>query len=244
LEQELDPAPVSQVVEPAGAGGVVPGVEADIDVHRGEPDPMLDPPGTINQPAAGAARSLFWDLYDRVASSAELFAVPATAISVVVGELEAAIPVIRQSYQRHWGDACDIYVLTDRPFIPGQPDWNVVSSPSDLVSILDEGISHFPLLVLDVPRELPAFVRPLIQRLRGSGVGMVRYVLDGDPSDEDLATWFGELGRPSVLDLATPVGTDRILDLLDRGEPVVSVAGMPISTELLLAIRLDQERIV
>jgi len=91
--------------------------------------------------------------------------------------------------------------------------------------------------VLDIPQELPSFVRPLVARLRDGGVGLVRYVLDGDPDDEDLATWHGELGRPSVLDLASAVEPRRVLELLDRGEPVASVAGMAITTELLLALR-------
>lgn len=198
-------------------------------------DQQLEPSRTLPEVSGG-----FWDLYDRVAAFAELFVVPSSAISLIVGPLEATVPVIRQAYQRHWGSACDVYVLSDRQYIPGHPDWNVVSSPGDLVSVLEEGTSHFPLLVLDMPRDLPAFVRPLVQRLRNAGVGMVRYVLEGDPSDEDLATWSGELGRPSVLDLATPLPTQRVLDLLERGEPIATIAGMEISAELLLAMRFVQ----
>jgi hypothetical protein len=72
-------------------------------------------------------------------------------------------------------------------------------------------------------------------------VGLVRYVLGGDPSDEDLATWLGELGQPSVLDLASAVAPERVIELLERGEPMGSVAGMAITPELLTALRLDLE---
>jgi len=130
-----------------------------------------------------------------------------------------------------------VYVLTSRPELVTDPTWNVLTRPSELVTLLDEGLSDFPLMVVDIPRELPTWIRPLTSRLRANGVGLVRYVLDGDPSDEDLATWFGELDRPSVLDLAGQVPARRVIELLDRGEPVASVAGMAITADLLMALR-------
>jgi hypothetical protein len=65
-------------------------------------------------------------------------------------------------------------------------------------------------------------------------------VLDDDPDDEDVATWSGELGQPSVLDLAAPIDPARVVELLDRGEPVVSVAGRAVTVDLLTALRADQ----
>jgi hypothetical protein len=182
----------------------------------------------------------FWDRYDRAAAEAALARVPPASVIAVVGPLDAAIPVVRRCRHQHWmGERCDVFVLTQRRSIPDHPDWIVVAQPSDLVAVLEDDRSDFPVLVLDVPSDLPSFVRPLTNRLRQSGVGLVHYVLDGDPDDEDLATWHGELGRPSVLDLAAPVEPTRILELFDRGEPVVSVAGMSLTTELLLALRVD-----
>lgn len=182
----------------------------------------------------------FWDRYDEATASADLFAVPPAAITVVVGSLDIAMAVAERCQANHWVNECDVFVLTERRQIPGQPTWTALRRPSEVVAVLDEAQSDFPLIVLDIPRELPAWVRPLIARLRQSGVGLVHYVLDNDPSDEDLATWHGELGRPSVLDLACPVAPERVLELLDRGEPVSSVAGMDITTELLLALRLNR----
>ncbi|MGH1492430.1 MAG: hypothetical protein ACRBK7_24085 [Acidimicrobiales bacterium] len=183
----------------------------------------------------------FWDRFDEASAAANLFSVPPAAITVVIGPLEVSIGVARRCSARHWVGECEVFVLTDRANVPGEPTWNILRRPSDVVQVLENGESDFPLIVLDIQRELPAWVRPLVARLRQSGVGLVHYVLDDDPSDEDLATWHGELGRPSVLDLAAYVAPERINTLLDRGEPIASVAGMPISTDLLLALRLGAE---
>ena len=197
--------------------------------------PSQAPPVMASDPLPDA--DLFWDRYDRAAAAADLFAVPPAAVTAVIGPLDVAVPVARRCLERHWVSDCEVFVLTDRPHVPGEPSWKVLSRPSEVVAVLEEGLSDFPLIVLDIPRELPAFVRPLVARLRNGGVGLVHYVLDGDPDDEDLATWHGELGRPAVLDLAAAVEPGRVLELLGRGEPVAGVAGMAITTELLLAMR-------
>ena len=189
--------------------------------------------------AVGFEQYDFWDRYDEATASADLFAVPPAAITVVVGSLEVATPIAEHCQATHWVSECDVFVLTEQSTVVGQPTWTTVRRPSDVVAVIEGGESDFPLIVLDIPRELPAWIRPLIARLRTGGVGLVRYVMGDDPSDEDLATWHGELGRPSVLDLASPVAPGRVLELLDRGEPIASVAGMDITTELLLALRLD-----
>jgi hypothetical protein len=170
-----------------------------------------------------------------------LFAVPTAAVTTIVGDLDLALPVARRCRDTHWMSECEVHVLTTRPYVPGEPTWSVADRPSALVDALTASGHGFPLIVLDVPRELPPFVRPLLDRLRHDGVGLVRYVLGGDPSDEDLATWLGELGQPSVLDLASAVAPERVIELLERGEPMGSVAGMAITPELLTALRLDLE---
>ena len=181
----------------------------------------------------------FWDRYDEATASAELFAVPPAAITAIVGALHVAAPVAERCRASHWVTECDVYVLTSRPELVEDPSWKILKRPSDVVALLDDGLSDFPLIVVDIPRELPTWIRPLASRLRAGGVGLVRYVLDDDPSDEDLATWHGELGRPSVLDLVAAVPPNRVLELLDRGEPVASVGGMPITADLLMALRLS-----
>jgi hypothetical protein len=213
-------------------------------VHGLEMPPLEPPrePEEVHRPGRGFIafeQQNFWDRYEEATSSAELFAVPPAAITVVIGSLDVAVPVAERCQAGHWVSECDVFVLTEQEHIAGQPTWTTVRRPSDVVAVLEDGRSDFPLIVIDVPRELPAWIRPLVARLRDGGVGLVHYVLGSDPSDEDLATWHGELGRPAVLDLASAVPPDRVLQLLDRGEPLSSVAGMPISTELLLALRLN-----
>lgn len=183
----------------------------------------------------------FWDRYDEAQAAAKLFAVPQAAITVVIGPLEVSVEVAERCIASRRTGKGDVYVLTDRTALPEHPDWTILGRPSDVVQVLESDNSDFPLVVLDIEGELPAWLRPLVARLRQSGVGLVHYVLDDDPSDEDLATWHGELGRPSVLDLAGYVTPERVISLLDRGEPIVSVAGSPISTDLLLALQLGAE---
>jgi hypothetical protein len=217
-----------------------PGFNPDLD---SDPVGDIDSVGVVGaaarpEPAVDLRQLEFWDRYDDAAASAELFAPPAAAVAVVIGSMPATLAVARRCQVDHWVGACDVFVLTDRDDLVDDPSWTILQRPSDVVSVLEGGDSDFPLIVIDVADDLPAWIRPLMVRLRSNGVGLVRYVLDGDPSDEDLATWHGELGRPSVLDLAGYVAPERVVELLDRGEPVVSVAGVPISTELLLSLRL------
>ncbi len=233
---------LARQLEPAAVDELEPIEDQAIDA----PDPIdehqaIDGPEPVDEaPVGPVVPGDFWDRYDRARAEADLAEVPPAAVVAVVGPLEAARPVIRRCRRRHWMGRCDVFVLTNRPAVSDEPDWRVVGQPSDLVAALEEGGSDFPLLVLDVPSDLPAFVRPLVARLRERGVGLVHYVLDDDPADEDLATWHGELGQPSVLDLAGPVASARVLELVDRGEPVVSVAGCDLTTELLLALRIEE----
>ena len=200
--------------------------------------PQVEAPAPRGLGSVGFQQTDFWDRYDEAAAAANLFAVPPAAVTAVIGPLDVAVGVARQCRADHWAGDCDVFVLTERPEVPGEPTWTTLGRPSDVVAVLEDGKSDFPLIVLDIQRELPPWVRPLVVRLRESGLGLVHYVLDDDPNDEDLATWHGELGRPSVLDLPAHLEPGRVLELLDRGEPIASVAGMPISTDLLLALRL------
>ncbi|MEL6982063.1 MAG: hypothetical protein AAFO29_06535 [Actinomycetota bacterium] len=228
-EPEVEPAldPIGHTTDDPPA----PGPDRDV-------APFDEPP--VGAAGSGPLPGDFWDRYDQAKAEAELSVVPPAAVVAVVGPLDAAIPVIDRCRDRHWMGRCDVFVLTQLPSIPDHPDWTPLQRPSDLVAVLDEGGSDFPLLVLDVPCDLPAFVRPLVGTLRERGVGLIHYVLDDQPVDEDLATWHGELGQPSVLDLTGAVPADRVLELVDRGEPVVSVAGNDLSTELLLALRIER----
>ncbi len=240
VARQLRQAPDPAVDRASLTGEDGPAIEL-VDVEPGGP---ADPDWLIELGAQVGQWDNFWDRYDQATAEAKLAAVAPAAITAVVGPLQSAIQVTRRCRDQHWSGQCDVFVLTADGEVSDEPDWTVVSRPSDLVSVLTDGVSQFPMLVLDVPFDLPAFVRPLVERLRACGVGLVHYVLDGEPTDEDLATWYGELGQPAVLDLAGPVDPGRVLELLHRGEPVVSVAGMPLTDHLLLALRLHAERSV
>jgi hypothetical protein len=194
------------------------------------------PPRLGDEAGPGAG---FWERFARARADAELFDIPPVAVTAIVGSLPSLLPVARRCASQHWAGACEVFALTSQPEIVDEPEWQVVGRGSDLVRVAEQRQADFPLLVIDVPAELPMWVRPLLERLRRSGLGLVHYVLDGDPTDEDLATWHGQVGRPSVLDLLSAVRPHRALDLLDRGEPIASIAGVPVSAALLLALRSE-----
>jgi hypothetical protein len=184
----------------------------------------------------------FWQRYDTAREEAELLRVPPVAITAVVGDLVRVPPVVARCQADHWAGGCRVLALTSRPGAVPDPTWTALHRASDLVSALEGPDSEFPLPVIDLPGDLPAWLRPLLDRLRVGGVGLVRYVLAGDPSDEDLATWHGEIGRPAVLDLVSPLPPARVLELVERGEPVASAADVAMTAQLLMALRSEVDR--
>ncbi|MEM7275026.1 MAG: hypothetical protein AAF547_18230 [Actinomycetota bacterium] len=234
-ESMVAPEPVAPTASMAPVAPMSPVVSAEA-----APVPPVEPVGSVPSPTPPSSSLQFWDRYDEASAAAQLFAVPPAAVTAVVGSLEVAIPVVDRCQASHWVSQCDVFVLTDRPQLVDDPTWVCLRRPSDVVALLENGGSDFPLIVIDVPQELPVWVRPLVARLREGGVGLVHYVLDGRPGDEDLATWHGEIGKPAVLDLADTVEPARVLELLDRGEPIASVGGSAITADLLLALRLAE----
>lgn len=192
----------------------------------------------------------FWASYDEARAAADLFAVPPAAVIAVVGPLESVAGVVDRVRRRHWDGDSKVVLLTDRADGASNLDqadptpWTIVRRPDDLVATLDHDPGDAPVLVVDVPGELPSWMHGLISSLRGAGLGLVHYVLDGHPTDEDLATWHGQLGRPSVLDLAAPIEPARVVELLDRGEPIASIGGIELSAELLLALKTELQPIL
>lgn len=214
----IDPSPDAAFARPTTASTSAP-LASDLD--RG-PGPDVD----------------VWERLRQARAEAELLVVPSVATVAVVGPVDRARSVIELCRAQRWDDDGAVVVLTNRPNLVDDP-WTAVGRGSDLVDALEADDADFPLLVIDVPRELPLWVRPLVERLRNGGVGMVHYALLGEPSDEDLATWHGEVGRPSVLDLVSPVDPGRVLELIERGEPIASVAGFALGPELLLALQTE-----
>ncbi len=211
------------------------------------PEPSPDAPAdeSVDEDWQRPDPAEFWASYDEACAIADLFTVPPAAVIAVIGPLPSLINIVDRIRRRHWDGESDVVLLTDRANGACGLDqeetrpWTIVRRPDDLVAILDDDQRDAPLLVIDVPGELPNWIRSLIESLRLGGLGLVHYVLDGEPTDEDLATWHGQLGRPSVLDLASPVEPTRALGLLDRGEPIASINGIVLDAELLLALELE-----
>jgi len=204
---------------------------------------LLPPPAPVEavaRPAAPVDASSafgFWATYDRARREAELLDLPPVALTGIVGPLPIAVPVVERCRNGHWAGDCDVFVLTARPEAAGA-DWTVVADGRELAAVVADRQAEFPLVVIDVPPLLPGWVRPLLDELRQAGLGRIHYVLDGDPTDEDLATWHGEIGRPAVLDLVGAPPPHRVLELVDRGEPIASIAGVAMSADLLFALRI------
>ena len=207
---------------------------------------LLPPPASAGVPQPPADRSTgsafeFWAGYDRARREAELLDLPPVALTGIVGPLTIAVPVVERCRRSHWAGDCDVYVLTNRPREAGD-GWTVVADGTELAAVVADRQAEFPLVVVDVPPVLPGWVRPLLDELRHAGLGRFHYVLDGDPTDEDLATWHGEIGRPAVLDLVGAPPPRRVLELVDRGEPIASIAGVAMSADLLFALRREVSR--
>ncbi len=251
LDRELnDPTPLIDSHEPSSAtsptesDGISPG-ERDSGTNDSTVNESADEPADDDWHHPDSVD--FWAGYDEACAVADLFAVPPAAMIAVVGPLSSVADVVDGIRRRHWDGESEVVLLTDRAHGACNLDrtdpkpWTVVRRPDDLVATLDHDKGDAPLLVIDVPGELPNWIRSLIGSLRSGGLGLVHYVLDGDPTDEDLATWHGQLGRPSVLDLASPIEPDRAMELLDRGEPIASISGVGLSAELLLALKMESQ---
>ena len=207
--------------------------------------PAHRPPGNRldrlppSQHERGREAEAFWQLVDASAALAELLDVPATPTVAVVGSLEVGMAVARRSRARHWIPDDAVLVRTDRPELVDERGWRILDTDAEAIEVLDNGLPPSAMLVIDVPAELTVRDADLIGRLRRDGPALVRYVVESEPTSEDLATWHGFLGRPAVLDLADPVAPARVLQLLDQAAPVASVAGVAMSAELIAALRIE-----
>ncbi|MEM8925097.1 MAG: hypothetical protein AAGD35_16450, partial [Actinomycetota bacterium] len=249
-------APAAATAAPAAAPTgavstppVTPTAAAVIEVDTGavrvvdapSPTPAMAPPAPapseVPPPDKGTGVD-FWALYTESQAMADLLDVPPTPVVAVVGPLEVAMTVARRCRSRHWIDGDSIVVHTERHDLVDEPSWEVLDDEA-LGRRLDEGGRPSAMFVIDAPGELTPDVTRIVRRLRADGPTLVHYVLDAEPSDDELATWHSRIGRPAVLDLFGPVDPARALALLDRGEPVASIAGVPVTAELIQALRID-----
>ncbi|MEM7339743.1 MAG: hypothetical protein AAF467_13905 [Actinomycetota bacterium] len=179
----------------------------------------------------------FWSDYANAAREAELFQLPAASAVAIVGPVADVEPTVAR-HRDQGGPDRPVFVYTTGPNMAGVEGWTRLRRANDLLVALDRFADRGPILVIDAKDVEPDEVDGLIHELRRRGVELVHLVVDQpDPSPEDLATWLGLVGQPSVVDLVFPLAPGRVVDLIDRGEPIASVAGVPISGPLLFALR-------
>ena len=206
-------------------------------------DPTVVP---MRAAADGQPPPGFWDRLAALGSSSPLAAGPGEATVGVIGPLAAALGVVRR-LQRDAGAGCEVVVLTARAELVCEPGWTLVRNGARLAEAV-----HRPgpaIVVIDVASPVapgagpgaavPAWLPPLVARLRRAGMTRVHLAVEGDPDDVALAGAAEALGQPLVLDLAAPVGPDRLVSLLERWVPVASVRGRALTPELELAARIS-----
>ncbi len=234
-----DPAPVGAQAAHPVAG--VPDPETAPAPDRSptvEADPVGAPAGAVST----RDRVSFWERYEGAVAFADLLAVPSVVSTAVVGRLAQAAPVARRHLDRQPADGRPVVVVSEHPTPDCVDDgWSVASSNEAIRSVFRDALVPPALLVIDTDRALPMPLAQTVDHLRQYGVELVRLVVDGSPNDEDMATWQGELGRPGVIDLASPIDPQRARQLLRRGEPIASIAGVSVTPELLLALELDSD---
>jgi hypothetical protein len=134
-----------------------------------------------------------------------------------------------------------VLVLTNRAEIVSQPTWCLVRDGAHLTSAL--GTLGSPTVVaIDIDGELPIWLGPLVARLRGGGLGLIRLAVPGEPEERQLASMMTAVDPPLTIELLTPVEPERVLQLIEAGYPIGSISGAPVSAELLVAMRREAER--
>ncbi len=181
----------------------------------------------------------FWPDYEQACVEAELFRLPIDVAAIaVVGPLAHAQVAVDRHLQREDGSIRPVLVYTTGERSTIRRDWVRIDRPSDLVTALDRFRADGPIVVIDVVGEPPPWLRPLLGRLRAEGLELIHCLIsDPEPDPVELTSWREEIGDGVVVDLVFPLAPGRVVDLLDRGEPVVSVAGLPMTGPLLMALR-------
>lgn len=181
------------------------------------------------------APSSFWPTLKAIGDSMQTL--PRTpGLTVVVGPLVLAVPVVRRLQCHHRLGPEDVVVLTARAEIISEPTWRLVRSGAQLVDAAARREAEPTLLVIDAPVEQPIWVAPLLVRLRRAGVDLVRYAVPGSPDSNELEQYRAAPDRRYVIDLVSRVEPARLVKLVQRGHPVATVAGVGVTAELLLAM--------
>jgi hypothetical protein len=179
----------------------------------------------------------FWSDILGARDELDSFMPRASPVTVCIGPLALIMPVAAQQRATPAMDSADVVVLTDRSEIVSEPLWTLVRSGSQLLEQA-QGRQGKPLLLLiDVPVDLPNWVAPLLNRLHLAGVGLFRFAVPGEPSLDHL-DGYRNLGQlPYVVDLTARLSAERLEQAITKRHPIASIAGAPMTAELLVAVR-------
>ncbi|MGF1599689.1 MAG: hypothetical protein ACFCVK_22710 [Acidimicrobiales bacterium] len=196
------------------------------------------PPVVPSVPVTGTAPSdrTFWSRLDRAVDELHGLLPPASVSTCVIGPLAHAAPVVRQLEHRRPGEPVPVHVLTPRAEVVSEPGWHLVRDGAQLARAAESATTPV-VIVIDVDGTEPIWLEPLVARLRRSGIDLVRHVVPGRPTDRDIDRLLHLSSGPATLDLCDPVPPERTLRLLDRGVAVVSVGGLALGPEVLVALR-------
>lgn len=181
--------------------------------------------------------SRFWVRLYRTRRELEAQLPATSAITAVVGPLARTMPVIRTVQCETGIAAADVIVLTDRSEVVSEPSWQLVRSGQQMMEAAEERSHRAAVLAVDVDVDLPVWVEPLIGRLRRSGLGVARYVVDHLDQIEILVHHRGADAGDYVIDINPRIEPKELVALIDRGLPIATVAGVAVNAELLMAMR-------
>lgn len=232
------------VIDDDGADTARPAVIVETEVEPKEE--AAEPVPVIRVPARGPRSTSFWMRLYRLRRELDSHLPPTNDVTAVVGPLVHTMPVIRNLQCEAGLPADSVIVLTPRAEVVSEPSWRLVRSGQQMLEAIDERRDQPAVLAIDVDIELPVWVEPLLTRLRHHGLGVTRYLLDDVDQIDILLHHRGPSNGAFMIDIGRPLQPEDLVELVDRGLPIATVAGVTINAELLLAMRshrLEGERL-
>ncbi len=203
----------------------------------------------IIEPAGPRERPDFWTRLALAQEEVSLYQPPGSNVTAILGPLELSLPIARRCQKEEWIGVEDLAVLSARPAIPGVPSWQTVAKVNDLHWVMNEwrATQRRGLVVVDTGTLEEATLGQLIVELRTNGAELVRIVLPPGVPIETFVRMALRLDHsvsetiPGHLAVDLPEGTSPqdVLVVLDLGIAIGSIAGSPLSAEMLVALRSE-----
>lgn len=197
-------------------------------------NPVIEPSGSRERPD-------FWTRLGLAKEEISLYRLPTSNVTAIVGPLDLALPVARATQQKEWIGAEDLAVLSSRATVAGIPSWQMVSRVADLHWAMNEwrASQRRGIVVVDTLDLHTEELHRLISQLRSNGADLVRVTL---PIEVDLGAFVemvSGLGGSIAVDLPAGTTPEDILSMLDRGMLIATIGGLPLTAELLVALRSE-----